>query len=166
MARNFNGRVELHVTTSYTQNPDIGEAGHEIDKIYLTKFTNGTGANQAQVIFSDSRSTAGNDDLDLAGGLTDALGNVLTFTSVKTIIVKAADANTTNVLIGAEGTNEFSSFFGDDTDKLVLPPGGVFMITNPGATGFGVTATTADKLRIAAASGTVAFEVILIGEGA
>ncbi len=166
MARTFNGRVDLKITGAYAQNLDLGNASYSLAQTYTNRFANGTAAEQAQIIFTDTRSTSGNDDLDLATGLIDAFGNNLVFTNVKVLCVKAADANVTDVILGAEGTNEFSSFLGDDTDTIIIPPGGMFMITNPGATGFVVTAGTGDKLRIAAASGTVEYDVIIVGEGA
>lgn len=166
MARTFNGRVDLKLTGAYASDLDLGNVSYSLAQTYTTRFANGTDAEQAQIIFTDTRSTSGNDDLDLAGGLVDAFGNTLTFTNVKVLCVKASDENTTNVVLGGEGTNEFSSFLGDDTDKVVIPPGGMFLITNPGATGFVVTAGTADLLRVAASSGTVSYDVIIIGEGA
>lgn len=165
MARTFSGRVDLKLTGAYASSLDLGNASYSLAETYTHRFANGTAEDQAQIIFTDTRSTAGNDDLDLAGGVIDAFGNTLTFTNVKVLCVKAADANTTNVILGAEGTNEFSSFLGTDADTVTIPPGGMFLITNPGATGFVVTAGTGDKLRVAAASGTVEYDIIVVGEG-
>lgn len=164
MAANFTGRVELKLVGSYGVDIDLGNRSYTLSQTYRNSFANGEGAQQAEAIFTDSRITSGNDDLDLAGGVTDAFGNTLTFTNVKALVVVSSAANVTNIKLGAEGTNEFSSFLGDDTDQVIIPPGGMFVITNPGADGFIVTAGTGDKLRIAAASGTVAYDIYIIGE--
>lgn len=127
---------------------------------------NGTAANQANHFFSASytgASTSGNSH-DLAGGLTDAFGSTITFTAIKTIVVKAAATNTGNVIVGGAASNTFASMFGDATDTVVLKPGGIVVLHDPSAAGYAVTASTGDILKIAASSGTVDYDLILIGE--
>lgn len=158
------GTVSLKFNGTYSSAADLGTLTHAFSELYSNALTSGTGANQANAIFSDNRSISGNDDLDLAGGLSDSFGTTLTFTSVKAIIVRAAAANTANITMGAEGINPFSSIFADATDALILPPGGLFVLTNPAADGFTVTAGTGDILRFAPASGTQAYDLIIIGE--
>lgn len=164
MAQSFNGRIDLKVAGSYAVDIDLGNRSYSLSKTYTNRFADGEDADEAEAIFTDTRTTSGNDDLDLAGGVTDAFGNSMTFKSVKALIIQNHSDSTGNALVGAEGTNEFSSFFGDDTDKLVVPPGGMMMITNPSAAGFVVTAGTGDKLRIAASAGSVSYDIIVIGE--
>lgn len=160
----FSGNITLKFKGSYADSPDVGSLSHSFSEQFAQAFTNGTGADQANAIYTDSRDISGNDDLDLAGGLSDSYGNALTFTSIKAIIVKAADDNTANITMGAEGTNPFGTMFADDSDSLVLPPGAMFCLTNPAADGFTVTASTGDILRFAPASGTQTYELIIIGE--
>jgi hypothetical protein len=164
MAQSFSGRIDLKVTGTYGVDIDLGNRSYSLTKTYTNRFANGLDADEANSFFTDTRTTSGNDDLDLAGGLTDAFGNTITFTSIKGMIIFADADNVGNVLVGAEGTNEFSSFLGNDTDIVKVPPGGMFCITNPAATGFGVTANTGDILRIASSSGSVSYDIILIGE--
>jgi len=164
MAKTFNGRVDLKITGAYAQDMDLGNASYSLNKTYINRFANGADAEEAEIIFTDTRSTSSNDDLDLAGGVVDAFGNTLTFVAVKMLCIKAADANPANILVGGEGTNEFSSFLGNDTDIVVIPPGGIFLISNPSAAGFTVTGGTGDMLRIAAASGTCEYDIIIVGE--
>lgn len=164
MAQTFNGRIDLKVTGSYSSDIDLGNRSYSLSKTYTNSFANGQSANQAEAIFTDTRSTSGNDDLDLAGGIVDAFGAALTFVNVKTIIIQNHSDSTGNAVIGAEGTNEFDTFFGDASDTISVPPGGMFCLTNPGADGFGVVASTGDKLRIAASAGTINYDVIIIGE--
>lgn len=158
------GTISVKYKGAYSDSPDIGILSHAFAELFSNTLTNGTGANQANTIFSDNRSISGNDDIDLAGGLTDSFGNTLTYTSVKAIIIKAADANSANIIMGAEGANPFATIFNDATDAILIPPGGMFVLTNPAADGFAVTAGTGDILRFAPASGTQAFDLIIIGE--
>jgi hypothetical protein len=127
----------------------------------------GTGAGQADRLFSDTRTIAAssNDDLDLAGVLVDALGATITFARVKGLYVAAATANTNNVLIGA-GTNPFINLL-NATGVITLRPGAwiTFGVGATDATGAAVTAATGDILRIAnsGAGTTVNYDIIIIG---
>lgn len=128
---------------------------------------NGTGANQADKIFSDTRQLAasGTENLDLAGVLTDAFGATLTFTKVKALLVAAKSTNTNDVLVGGHASAAFVTPFADATDKIRVKPGGLFLLTAPDANGLAVTATTGDLLTIAnSAGGTVVdYDIIIIG---
>lgn len=130
-------------------------------------WTSGTDAAQANQVFHDQRtlSASATEDLDLAGGLTDAYGTTLTFTKIRALIVQAAAANTNNVLVGGAAAAQFATWVSDATDKIVVRPGGTLALIAPDATGYAVTATTGDILRIANSAGTtsVTYDLILIG---
>lgn len=132
-------------------------------------FSSGTGVNQADKIFSDHRTIApsGTDDLDLAGVLLDPLGATITMARLKGLIVKAAAANTNNVVMGV-GSNPITTILGGTTPTLNIRPGGVLALFAPDAVGYVVTAATADILRFAnSGAGTVVdYDVILIGASA
>lgn len=158
------GTVSLKFNGTYSDTADLGTLSHSFAELFSNTFTSGTGANQVNSMFADNRSISGNDDLDLAGGLTDSFGNTVTFTSVKAILIRATSTNTDNLVLGAEGTNPFSTPFNDATDAIIIPPGGLFCLTNPAANGFVVTAGTGDILRVAPTSGTQAYDIIILGE--
>ncbi|RYE84282.1 MAG: hypothetical protein EOP19_11920, partial [Hyphomicrobiales bacterium] len=113
-------------------------------------FANGSGANQASKLFSDSRTLAasGSEDLDLAGVLAGALGGTITFASVKAIMIRAKATNANNVVVGPAASNGFLGPFGDAADRIAIRPGGVFLITAPAA-GWAVTSGTGDLLAVA-----------------
>jgi hypothetical protein len=100
----------------------------------------------------------------LAGGLTDALNNTLTFAVVKAIEIRASEDNAGNIIVGAAPTAScFQGWFGDVSDTESIAPGGRVVKTNPA--GWAVTATTADKLRInnPHTSATAMYEIRMIG---
>src|SRR5688572_29561037 len=70
-------------------------------RAYTLALTSGTGADQADKVFYAQRTitASANDDLDLAGVLTDPLGGTLTFVKVKAILIVAAAGNTNNVVV-------------------------------------------------------------------
>lgn len=131
----------------------------------VQQFTHGTGANQANMVWSQQRSvTAGApDDLDLAGGLS-INGVTITFTAVKHLRIKNLDTDQTKILEVGGGANPFASWLGAGTDKLKIPgAGGELFLSAPGAAGYAVTAGTGDILRLAASSGTISYQIALIG---
>lgn len=130
--------------------------------------TSGTGANQGDLVFADTRSVAAstNDDIDLAGSLTNTFGATITFARIKGMFIYSSPANVQNFSVGG-GTNPFINWIAGTTPTVVLRPGGLFAITAPDATGFAVTAGTGDILRVANGAGsTISYDICLIGSSA
>lgn len=165
----------LRMSADFSQTGGNDYADRLKDVISKTlSLADGTSANQADLMFVDQRAvaTASNDDIDLAGTLTDAFGVVITFAELVAIMVINAPisgaANTTDLTIGA-GSNPFLGFLGGTTPTIgPIKPGGSFMLFAGDAAGIGtVTAGTADILRIANSSGaTATYQIILIGRSA
>ncbi|MGW3847183.1 hypothetical protein [Streptomyces fagopyri] len=131
----------------------------------------GTGAGKADRLFSDRRTLAasGTEDLDLAGVLLDAFGTAITFARIKGLIIAASKDNTNNVLVGAASGSPWAALL-NSTGVLTLRPG-AFVAVGTGvadATGYAVTATTADLLKIANSGGTtgVTYDIHIIGASA
>lgn len=145
---------------------DLATALDRLEKNYSLALTDGTGANQAKNHWHDQRTLAASasESLDLAGGLTNLLGEVLTFTKIKAIFIFAATANTNNVEVGGAAANAFP-LFKDATDIYPAPPGGIFLVTFPDANGKAVTAGTGDLLKIAnSGAGTgVTYDIVIVG---
>ena len=129
-------------------------------------WTDGTGANQYQVVFSDERTTdSTGEELDLAGVLKDPFNLTLTFTAVKVISIEASSSNTNNtILIG--GTHPVTGIFADTSDAIIVRPGGTLTIVAPDTTGYAITATSADDLKVySSGTGNVKYKIVILGEG-
>lgn len=128
--------------------------------------SSGTGANQADRVFVDTRTLAASasEDLDLAGSLTDALGGPFVLARLKLLYVYAFAANTNNVIVGA-GTNGIAAPFAAATNALNVRPGGFILLGAVDATAYAVAAGTADILKLAnSSSGTpVTYDIIAVG---
>lgn len=139
----------------------------------IQKITDGTTTNKADILFCDERSisTGANDDIDLAGSLTDAFGVTITAAEIVAILVINApisgSANSTDLTIGA-GANPFIGFLGATDTIGPIKPGGFFMLGAGHASGIGaVTAGTGDILRIANSSGaTVTYQIAILARTA
>lgn len=158
--------LALMLSAAYTKPLDLGAASAPLKFTPSYNFTDGTGANQARILFSATRTLAASatEDLDLAGVLLDAFGDTVTIDKVKALIVTAAPGNTNNVLVGGAASAQASPWFGDVTDKVVVRPGGLFAVVAPDATGYDITATSADLLKIAnSSSGTpVTYTIVIL----
>lgn len=127
--------------------------------------SDGSGSGQANKVYLATRTvaTAANDDLDLAGVLADPFGVTLTFATVKAIIIRADPENTTNLTVGGAPSNPFVGPFGAATHTLQVRPGGALEFVAP-QTGWTVTPSTGDILRIANAAGASAnYTIEIVG---
>lgn len=131
--------------------------------------TDGTGANQADLLWHDQRTLGAttSEDLDLAGSLTDVYGATLTFARIKGLYVKAADANGANIVVGGAAANAWIGFFNATTDKFKLTPGAFSLNIAPGATAWPVVAGTGDILKIENTDGSAAtYDILIMGASA
>lgn len=168
MTTTFNGKFLITSDFKYSSTLDIGTAIHNVNSTDTTSFTDGEAINQAEVAFTDTRTLAAsaNEELDLSGtALADAFGVDVAFTSIKVMIITAASANTNNVLVGGAASNAWSTWASDDTDEIVVLPGGTMVLIAPTAAGYAVTAGSGDLLRLEnSSSGTsVTYNITLIG---
>lgn len=160
--------LRASIAATLTNSNDMGVPTHEFTEAFSLLLENGTSANQANNCFSDERTLAASssESLDLAGGLTNGLGQTLTFTATKAILVIASAANTNDVIIGGAGSNTFTGPFEHSSDKLGLKPGGMVMLVNPSAAGWAVPAGTGDILQMAnsGSGSSVTYRIVIIGE--
>lgn len=170
MANIFNGSITVSQQHKYSSTLDAGTdtAIHNVDENPITRFTDGESANQAEVMFRDTRtlSASANEELDLSGtALQDAFGIDIAFTSIKAMVIEASSGNTNNVLVGGAAANAWSTWASDDTDEVIVVPGGTLCLIAPNAAGYVVTAGTGDLLRLENSSGgtSITYTLTLIG---
>ena len=132
--------------------------------------TSGTGANQADQLWSDTRTLAlsTGEDLDLAGGITDVYGNVLTMARVKMIYITAASTNGSTISVGGASATQFVGWVANSSDIVKIRPGGGFMLIAPDATAYVVGAGTADLLKVLNDDGAAGatYSIIIVGASA
>lgn len=160
-------KFTLSVVAQQTSSKALTTPEADVSKSYVANYANGTGANQAQAIFSDSRTITGSgtDNLDLSGSLTDALGATVALTAVKELVI--ANTGTVQIRVGKKITNGFAGPFDQTAGALgiIVEAGGVLRLSNPSAAGWAVTAATADLLSVENLAGTAAaYDVIIVGK--
>lgn len=164
-AASLTSRVQVIVAGTLSEPLDLVTASAPLSLKSTIDLADGVAADQADMIWSDQRTIAASatDDLDLEGSLTDAFGAAFTPTKVKALIVKAAEGNTNDVVVG--GDANAVPIFGDATDTVAIQPGGVLVLVSPALAGYPVTASTGDILQVAnSGAGTeVVYDVVIIG---
>lgn len=167
MSETLSSSIKLQVNGSLIGTSNLGSREYDLTYSKVVQFANGTDVNQANELWTDNRTLTASsaENIDLAGVLVSPLGTSLAFTTIKAIIIYANAANTNQVLVGGAGSNTFINWVADATDIIKLHPGGFICLTAPDATGYAVTASTGDLLKIAnGSSGTsVNYDIIIIG---
>lgn len=158
--------ITIQALSTLSSALDLASATVPLSYTKTYSLTSGTGANQANQIFHDQRtlSASANEDLDLAGSLTNALGATITLTKLKAIIIVASSSNTNNVEVTRPASNGVPMFLAA-SDGVSLTPGASFCMVWPDANGITVTASTGDLIHVANSSGStsVTYDVIVIG---
>ncbi|MFG1341880.1 hypothetical protein [Xanthobacter autotrophicus] len=149
---------------------DLGTPAVEIDTGRKNfDFVDGVTAGKADRVFSDRRTLAASasENLDLAGGLTDAFGAALTFAKVVALVVRAADANASDIVLGGAASNAFVGPFGAATHTIAVKPGGAMVLVAPKG-GWAVTAATGDLLKVLNGSGAASadYDILVLGTSA
>lgn len=130
-----------------TDTADIAKNTRVTKAEYFTAFADGTAAGQAQVIYSDSVTSAGTDMFQLSSlpDARDGAAVTIAFTAAKVLYIKNTHASNTITVTGA--------YTGS------VPAGGMLLAVNPTAAG-----TTAATLYLASTAGTT-YEIVIVGEG-
>jgi len=138
----------------------------EFDETLQRNFKPGTAAvNEANVLYRATRQIAasGNEDLDLAGVLANALGATIAAAEIVAVVIEADEANTNDVRFGPAASAGALLGFLDASDRVAVAPGDFLVHTC--RRGWAVTATSADKVNVAnSGSGTVVnYTITLFG---
>ena len=168
-------QLSVNVATDQTKTSALATGRTTLSKIYQASLANGTAAGQADLVYHGQRTLAASatEDLDLAGVLSDAFGATLTFVRIKGLIVAAngtsGTPNTNNVIVGAASGSPWAALL-SATGTVTLRPGAVFAVVAGAtdATGYAVTATSADLLKVANSAGgtSVTYDIVVVGASA
>ena len=157
---------DLKVTTSVSilgRKKDSADLTTPVQPVRINRpfaLTNGTGDDQANEIFADTRTlAAASETLDLTSTLANFAGTTIVYTALKGVWIfnRSTTASEDLVISG-----NFGGVLGGTTPTITLKPGfGILLIGT--LTGYTVTNTSADQLKIDAGAATFAYDIVLIG---
>ena len=154
------GNVKCSVSASEALVSELATGTLSSTLSYALSFANGTGANAINQWWTDTRTLAVSTPVTLtASALTDGLGRTVAFTKIRLLMVK--NNGTANLIVG--GATAPVPIFSDVSDKIPVRPGGCLIIVAPDASGIGVTATTADGLKLDPGATACPVEILILG---
>lgn len=158
--------VSLPIAATVTQTSSLDIAAGSAPLAFLANyvFSSGTSAYQGTTFTSDQRTLGAGavDALDLAGGLVDIFGNVVTFTRIRAFLVETDVAAAGNLSVFSPGAG---SFFGPASGgEVLVRPSCVFICVAPNPDGWPVTPGSGDIFRLTNnAAGNIIYNIIIIG---
>lgn len=169
----YSGQFQIIDKWTHTDNNNISVPTDQQRYIFTKTFTDGSGDDQNQDQFHGQRTVSpgeGNDDLlDLAGVLTDAFGNTLTFATIKKIILinnattAGEDLRLGGPSAGTTGSLISDLFDGDTGAGLKIRAGYGFALCG-GLAGYTVTGGSADILVVTnRGTGNITYDIIIAG---
>ena len=156
----LNAQVNLSLLAHETSSGDLSSTLRATPASYALLLSDGTGAGQAQVAWSDSRTATDNTDSLNLQSLPDDRGTV-SFSAIKAFYV--ANKGTKALFISGEWTTGPNS--NPDESYLVVVPGGVAFFSAPTAAGYSVSSVSRLLSFISEDGTAVPYDVILVGEG-
>ncbi|MFB8772103.1 hypothetical protein [Streptomyces broussonetiae] len=163
--------LALSAFAEQTSALDLGSAKAPFRLQRSVSLGSGTGAGQADLVWSDRRTIAasGTEDLDLAGSLVDAFGATVTFVRIKGLFIAASADNTNDVVIGGDASSAWATLL-NAAGTITLRPGAAcgFLAGDADDTGYAVTAGTGDLLQVANSGGStgVDYDILIVGASA
>ena len=156
------GSVSLTIDLQDTRTSGSESATQTIKQLFRWNVASGTGADQANLCWTSTRTltTGANEDLDLSGSLTNLFGAAV-FTVQKLIAISAAAANTTSLTVSRPATNGVP-FLVAAGDAFVLGAGDFSVLTRRSTAGVTVTAATGDLINVLNSSGASATYTVTV----
>jgi hypothetical protein len=154
----LNAQISLSIIAHESTSGDISRQMRVTPAIYAAMLTDGTGANQAQVVWSTTEAIGDSGGIDLVlAALQDDRGTV-SFTALKAIYVR-------NVGSGQLGVSAVSWSDPPFSGAINLESGSVLAFVYPSAAGWPTTSNGAKLEIINNTEPTTTVEVVFIGEG-
>jgi hypothetical protein len=161
----LNAQIALSILAHETSNGDLSRTLRATPANYAIALADGTGANQAQVVWSSSgTATTTNTDLNLSAieDTRDGASVTVTFTAIKAVYVRN---KSDSVALSIGGPTNVTSGIWFPAIPIQIQPGGCYFVSAPGADGISVNPAGPRIARLASVSGTAAYDVVFIGEG-
>lgn len=160
----FKGTTRQTIDASYTKARDLTTPTEPIGIEQSQAWTSGTGDLQANRFFADSKAISSIDNIDLSGVLEDAFGNTLTMTAIKELWIRNTSAVSGEdlTIAGTWFLNSVLTGFVDDAIFFTLERGAAIRWVSPYA-GWDIDAGTKDILSITPATGTITYEIAILG---
>lgn len=162
------GRVTGSIRLTGVKQLDLAAATDPLVISLTRTITFGATDGKSDLIWHDERDLAATtaEELDLAGSLTNAFGDTLTFAKIDAIMFKNTSSLAATLEIGPPAANGLALPWKAADDKLLFEPGGgMWLLAAPA--GWAVTAATGDLLEVENVDGVASvYEIAFVGRSA
>jgi len=159
-------KVSLKINVKATGTAGLGTPTLPITLDPSFSLAAGTGANTVDSLYDSQRTLtdAQAETLDIQdGSLSNSLGQAVTMDVLRLLYIK--NTSTTNSLIIGGAAAAQLGLFADGSDKCVLKPGGILLVTAPDANGIDTTTNSDLKLEHDSTDATdLIYDILLMGE--
>ena len=161
----LNAQLTLSILAHETSSGDLSRTMRATPVSYAVSLADGTGANQAQVVWSASRTavTGNGESLDLRSlsDTRDGAAVTVSFSGIKAVYVRNTHA-TNSLLVGGSTIGGFVGL--PFASALSVPPGGAYFFSSPSDAGLAVNSNSYIS-RFTGSGGACTYDIVLIGEG-
>lgn len=160
--------LQLLLKVDETGTADLGAVPTSSSLLdFYREMTNGVASGMHDLVFADTRTITGNDDLDLAGALAQTFGGTLAAAKIVGLFVRNRSLVAGEKLIvgNAIANQFFSGLFGGNAHTIDVKPSGILVWYSPIDNAV-VTAGTGDILRIASGAVSVTYDIIILARSA
>lgn len=163
----LSANIKASIDYRLSGSPDLGQASARFDGHAAKALANGTGAQQADLVWADTITIAPSSDttLDLTALANGPLGGTINMAKVKAIHIRAAAANVNNVVVGDAAEDPFVGPLGGTDPTLTVPPGGDVLLSAP-AGGWATASATDLMLANSGAGSSVTLDIVIVGTSA
>jgi hypothetical protein len=166
----LNAQILLSILAHESDNGDISQTLRATPVTYALALTDGTGANEAQIVYSESRTipSGGQEDSFGLRSLADDRG-AISFTTIKALFIRNTHPSIPVQLVLGDALQESWSsgpgyaVGGSNFGETNIAPGGCLFYSDPTAGG-ATSPQSGDAIYINGDPGGT-YEIILIGEG-
>lgn len=163
MALALTGQISLALESALTNALDLSTPRDPLQLSWTQTIASGSGTGQANKHFHDQYtiSASGTQAVDLAGSVTNAFGQTVSFTRLKALLV--VNSGATDITIEPNVSSGFSAMF---ADVVTIKAGGVFLLAGFDSSGYTVASGSADQLLITNLSSGASATVSVVAIGA
>jgi hypothetical protein len=171
MADTLNLNVKASIDWLFRENLDLSVVSDASRLEYAAALADGTGTDQCDKIWHDTRTLAAgaSDDLDLNALPQTLFGSALTINLAKVkflLVVNTSTVAGDDLTVGGAAVQEWTAWVGTAGDKVRVPADSALLVSNR-RTGWSVANGSSDTLRLTnAGSGSVTYKIALAGTSA
>jgi len=163
-AASLSTRVTVTVAPTLTSTVGLAETSATAKALVDFTLAAGTGANQADSVYTASATitTGATLSLDLKGSMVDAFGAAFTPSKLRLVYISSRSSNTTNLTLFGNAASPL--ILSVATTTATLTPGDTFLVTRRATAGITVTTATGDIVDIVNGAGASAIvDIVLVG---